>query len=100
MILVLVSFENIEDAKKIANLLIDKKLAACVSIMPATNFYSWKGKKVESLEIEAIIKTAENKLEEIKSEISSTLSYEIPQIISFNADANESYLKWLEEVTE
>lgn len=97
MILIFVSFESKEDAEKVANALIDKKLAACVSLVPATNFYYWKGKKVKASEIESIIKTRDDKFEAIKSEIESLLSYEIPQIISVKVDkASEPYVKWLE----
>lgn len=98
MVLIFISFENIKDADKVANILIDKKLAACVSLFSATNFYYWKKKKVKAEEIESIIKTADDKFETVKSEIEKLLPYEIPQIISIKVDkANDSYVKWLEE---
>ncbi len=100
VILILVSFENKEDAEKVANALVNKKLAACVSLFPTTNFYYWKGKKVKSSEIESIIKTKDDKFDAVKSEIEKLVSYEIPQIISVKVDkASQSYIKWLEEGT-
>ena len=97
MILIFVSFESKKDAEKVANSLIDKKIAACVSLIPVKNFYSWKGKKIAPDEIEAIIKTKDNMFDLVKSEIKTLLAYEIPQIISVKAEkANDLYLKWLE----
>ena len=38
-----------KEAEKIANLLVDKKLAACVQVIgPITSIYKWKGKKEKS----------------------------------------------------
>lgn len=97
MILIFVSFENNKDAEKVANALVDKKLAACVSLIPVTNFYSWKGKKVMAPEVESIIKAKDDNFEAVKSEIKKLLPYEIPQIISVKVDkASEPYVKWLE----
>ena len=67
MILIFVSFENKKDAEKVAHYLIDKHLAACVSIIPVTSFYFWKGKKRRPSEFEAIIKTKKENFAKILS---------------------------------
>ena len=101
MILILVSFERKEDAEKVANYLIDKRLAACVEIYPVKNFYVWKGEKVAADEISGIIKTDDGCFEKVKKAIEKILPYEIPQIIELKtSQANESYLKWLKESLE
>lgn len=98
MILIYASFESKEDAEKAANHLIDNKLAACVEIIPVTNFYAWKGENVKASEFSGIIKTDDGYFEKVKTELEKILPYEIPQIIEIKAtNVNESYLKWLRE---
>ncbi len=98
MILILVSFENKEDAEKAANYLIDNKLAACVEIYPVKNYYIWKGEKMAADEVSGIIKTEDEYFEKVKTALEKILNYEIPQIIEIKAEnANTSYLKWLKE---
>lgn len=101
MIIVLVSFENITDAEKAANHLIDHKLAACVEIFPVTNFYKWKGEKTKASEVSGIIKTDDGYFEEVKEALEKILPYEIPQIIEIEAKSvNESYLTWIKEAVK
>lgn len=98
MILILVSFENIDDAEKTANYLIDNKLAACVEIYPVKNFYVWNGEKVKADEVSGVIKTKDGYFEKVKTALFKILSYEIPQIIEIKtSNVNSSYLKWLRE---
>ncbi|MBP7832552.1 MAG: divalent-cation tolerance protein CutA [Candidatus Levybacteria bacterium] len=97
MILILVSFEQMEHAEKAANYLIDHKLAACVEIFPVTNFYVWDGEKQKNSEISGIIKTTSENYEKVKAALEEILPYDIPQIIKVDATANDSYEKWVKE---
>jgi periplasmic divalent cation tolerance protein len=47
-----------------------------------------------------IAKTTEKNYEKIKKEVSKIHSYDIPCIIKINAEANESYVKWVNEEVE
>src|SRR5437868_3462440 len=98
MILILVSFENQDDADKAANYLIEHKLAACVEIYPVKNYYVWKGEKTIADEISGVIKTEDGYFEKVEQALKQILPYEIPQIIEVRAGkVNESYLAWLKE---
>ena len=98
MILIFVSFEEKEHAEIVANYLIDKKLAACVSFMPVQSVYIWDGKKSQNQEIEAIIKTTEEKFEAIEKAIKELVSYDIPQIISVKAEkVQDKYMQWVKD---
>lgn len=99
MILILVSFEEMEHAENAANYLLDHKLAACVEIFPVTNFYVWEGKKQKNSEISGIIKTDDGLFEKVKAALEEILPYDIPQIIKLEATANENYLNWVKEST-
>lgn len=96
MILILVSFEEMEHAERTANYLIDNKLAACVEIYPVKNFYVWKGEKMAANEVSGVIKTDDGYFDKVRTALEKILPYEIPQIIEVKAEnANESYIKWL-----
>lgn len=98
MILIFVSFENMEDADRAANYLIDNKLAACVEIFPVKNYYVWKGEKTKADEVSGIIKTQDGYFEKVAGALKEVLAAEIPQIIEVKAEgANDAYLKWLEK---
>lgn len=102
MIIIFVSFENEEDAEKVANYLVDKKLAVCVTLFPVESFYYWKGKKFEgSREFEAIVKTKKQNFAKIQKAVEELLSYEVPQLIAVDTKAvNKKYLGWLEKETK
>ncbi len=98
MIVILASFEKEDHAKQMAHLLVDQKMAACVSVIPVNAVYVWDDKKVDARECEAFIKTTEEQFLKIESLIRETLGYETPQLIKLSVSgANESYLKWVEE---
>lgn len=97
MILIFVTTENKKDAKKLANYLIDKHLAACVNVFPVDSFYFWKGQKVNYQEYELIIKTKKEMFGKVQKVVETVLSYEISQIINVEVqEANKPYVKWLE----
>ncbi|GBC75605.1 Divalent-cation tolerance protein CutA [archaeon HR06] len=61
MRLVISTYGKKEEAEKIAKELIEKKMVACVSLIPVKSFYVWKGKLEEAEEILAIFKTSSRK---------------------------------------
>lgn len=97
MILILVSFEEMEHAEKAANYLIDNKLAACVELFPVTNFYIWENEKQKNSEISGVIKTSDDNFQKVKEALEEILPYGIPQIIKVDPKANENYEKWVKE---
>jgi periplasmic divalent cation tolerance protein len=88
-----------EEANKIANTLIEKKIAACVQILgPIESIYKWKGKIEKANEFLCLIKTKADKEKEIVFTIKSLHSYEIPEIIVMPIiGGNEDYLNWIEK---
>ncbi|MFH0975608.1 MAG: divalent-cation tolerance protein CutA [Spirochaetota bacterium] len=101
-ILILCTISSKTEAKKIANELVQKKLAACVNIIEGlTSIYEWKGKLCDESECLMIIKSKESLFDSIKKEIVSLHPYEVPEIFSFNiSDGLESYLNWICENTK
>lgn len=86
-----------EEASKIAEHLVNNRLAACVNIIPSiTSIYRWKGEMNRDHEILMIIKTDASRLEEIKTAVRSLHSYETPELIAIPVQEGlKEYLDWL-----
>jgi periplasmic divalent cation tolerance protein len=98
----LVAVPNIEEGKKIARVLVENKLAACVNIIQnIQSIYSWKGNIVEDNEHLLIIKTKESKGELIIQRVKELHSYSEPECIGLKIKkGSETYLKWISEVVD
>ena len=97
MRLMLVTHPNREHAERITKGVIDAKLAACVLVTDVKSFYNWEGKLNEDDEVVTILKTSTGKVENLEKYIETNHDYDIPAIISFQANTNESYGNWLEQ---
>ncbi len=96
-VVVLTTCATREEARKIATALVEKRLAACVSLIPGVeSVYRWKGALEQTEEIVLLIKSSRQLTREIESEISRLHSYEVPETIALQiVDGAESYLDWL-----
>ena len=97
MRLVLVTHPNKEHAERITRAVIDAKLAACVLVTDVKSFYNWEGKLNKDDEVVTILKTSTEKVTELQKYIETNHDYDVPAIISFQANANESYGNWVKE---
>ena len=95
MRLVLVTHPSKEHAERITRDVIDAKLAACVLVTVVKSFYNWEGKINEDDEVVTILKTSTDKVDDLEKYIETNHDYDVPAIISFQANANESYGNWL-----
>ncbi|SRR5581483_5069077 len=86
-----------EEAKKLAHALVEKRLAACVNMIPAIrSVYRWKDSIEEEEEILLLIKTSRALIEELRAEIERLHSYEVPEVIALQVvDGSERYLTWM-----
>jgi periplasmic divalent cation tolerance protein len=87
-----------EEARKIARALVDRRLAACVNIVPQMeSIYRWQGKVDESREWLLLIKTSAALFPAVRDAVRELHSYDLPECIALNiADGNKEYLKWSE----
>jgi periplasmic divalent cation tolerance protein len=88
-----------EEAKEIARILIETKLAACVQIVgPIESVYRWQGKIETASEWQCVAKTSMEKYPAVEAAILKTHAYETPEIIATPiVEASEAYLKWLQD---
>ena len=82
-------------AKKIAKLLLKKKLAACVSLKDINSIYEWKGKIEEVNEVEIIIKSKPKLKNALVVFLQKQISYDVPQIIYKKFNSENKYFNWV-----
>jgi periplasmic divalent cation tolerance protein len=97
-IVVLTNCGSAEEAAKIARALVEKKLAACVNVIPAVrSFYRWKGVIEDEQESLLVIKSSRALFNDLRVEIEKLHSYEVPEVIAVPiVDGSEGYLEWLD----
>ena len=84
-ILCLVTIDDLKRASEIAGILVEKRLAACVNIVPEIqSIYRWKGEMCNDTERLMIIKTQKHLFDRLEAVIKETHPYEIPEIISID----------------
>src|SRR5438270_5013225 len=96
-VVVLMTAATVAEATRIAELLVNKKLAACVQILPEMqSVYIWKGEVQREREVLLLVKSTREKFSELERHVRAIHSYETPEIIALPiAAASEPYLKWL-----
>ena len=99
--LVYVTASSMQEAKKLAQICVNKKLCACVNIFPPIlSCYTWQDEYKETEETVFIMKTRENLFEALSAEIKKHHSYECPCIIFIPILKGEvSFLKWIKNHT-
>jgi periplasmic divalent cation tolerance protein len=102
-IVVLSTCETEPEAVKIAQHLIDKRVAACVNITSKVrSIYRWKDSAgqdtiEDASEFVLFIKTRRDLFPKVRAEIASIHSFKIPEIIALPiVDGADSYLAWLD----
>jgi periplasmic divalent cation tolerance protein len=99
---VLATCATLEEARKIARGVVEKRLAACVNIVThaVESFYAWEGKLERSSEYLLMMKTTDERVEELQKEVLNLHSYDTPEFIVLPIVAgSEEYLKWLGDST-
>lgn len=98
-IIVTTSCETGEDAKRLAQCMLEKRLAACVQISsPIQSLYWWKNNIADDKEFLVTMKSERRLFERIVSALKEHHSYEVPEIIATEIAAiDQDYLNWLKE---
>lgn len=96
-ILVLTTLGANHDAHEFARDLVEKRLAACVNIVPRVeSVYRWRGNVEHDDEQLLIIKTLDERLAALKDALFASHPYEVPEIVVVNIDdIGDAYREWL-----
>ncbi len=95
--LVLSTCGSREIADAIAHALVERKLAACVNVIPGvSSTYRWDGKIERDEEVLLIIKTEDAQVPVIESEIKTLANYELPELVAVDITGGAAdYLGWV-----
>ena len=96
-IVVFITAPNSEEASRLADLLVDEQLAACVQILPQMeSVYRWQGKVEKQKEILLIVKSVASKFDGLEKRIRDVHSYDTPEIVALPINlGSQPYLEWL-----
>ncbi|MFX0029346.1 MAG: divalent-cation tolerance protein CutA [Candidatus Hermodarchaeota archaeon] len=100
--LFLVTVPNNKEGQRIARILVESKIVACVNIIKnISSIYRWKGEIEEDTEHLLLIKTTEEKSELLIEKIREAHSYENPECIGFKIEkGSEKYLNWIKDIVD
>jgi len=100
-ILVISNLPDQESAAKLAAILIEQRLAACVNVQsPCTSVYRWQGKVETATEVPVFIKTTREHYPALEQAIKANHPYELPEIIAVPLVAGlPAYLEWVRTET-
>lgn len=94
-----VTVANQFEASSLAESLVSERLCACVNILPAIeSIYRWEGKVNRDSEVLLLMKTTEERYEELERRIKELHSYTTPEIIALKIKrGSQAYLQWLRQ---
>jgi periplasmic divalent cation tolerance protein len=98
-LLVLTTVARAEDAERIAEELVGRRLAACVNVLPGVrSIYRWKGAVERDEERLLVIKTRADRFEALRETLLALHPYEVPEVVAVPIEGGSApYLHWLDE---
>jgi len=96
-IVVMTTLANTDDAVKLVQSLLERRLVACGSVMPGVrSLYRWQGKVADEQEVIVLLKTRSARLETLKLAFEELHPYKVPELLALPVTAgNAKYLEWI-----
>jgi len=96
-VFVYTTYPSIVEAEKAGRALVDRRLAACVNILPGMiSHYRWQGAIEHAEEVVMIVKTRASLAEPVRAAVKETHSYSTPAILVLPLESvDNDYLAWL-----
>ena len=93
---------SLEEGRRMARALVERRLAACVNLVPnLTSVYRWQGAVEEAEEVLLVMKTTEDQLGALEAAVRELHSYEVPEFLALRVEAaSRPYLEWLVDSVE
>lgn len=101
-IFVYTTYPSVVEAETAGKALVERRLAACVNILPGMiSHYAWQGAVERAEEVVMIIKTRASLAEPVRAAVKDMHSYSTPAILVLSIESvDSSYLEWLLAETE
>jgi uncharacterized protein involved in tolerance to divalent cations len=100
-VLVWTTIGNTADARGMASILVNERLAACVNVLPEMeSTYRWKGQVETDRERQLLIKTTAARVPALRARVQELHDYDVPEFIVLPVvGGSEPYLNWIREST-
>ena len=87
------------DADQLARKLLERRLVACVNVLPPMqSAYRWKGAIEVSEERQVIFKTRRDRVEALEAALRELHPFEVPEFLVVTVTGGgEAYLRWVRE---
>jgi len=94
---VIVTFPTLEQARQVGTQLVERRLAACVNLIPAIeSIYRWQGGIEQDREVLAVFKTAVGRVDELRGALLDLHPYDVPEFLVLDVTAGaKDYLAWV-----
>lgn len=88
---------SLEEGRGMAHVLVERRLAACVNLIPKlTSVYRWKGAIEEAEEVLLVMKTTKERLADLEAAMRELHPYEVPEFLVLPVESgSQPYLAWL-----
>jgi len=98
-LIVLTTAATPEEANRLARTLVEERLAACATLIPAVqSIYHWQGQIESATETLLLLKTGPEQLAALEARLDELHSYETPEFLVLGVEAaSQPYLEWLQE---
>lgn len=98
-VVIFITCANRDEADRIANELVERKLVACVNIVTQVkSVFWWQGKIDSAEEVLLIAKSKKSLMPKIIRQVKSLHSYEVPEVIALSIiSGNKDYIDWIDE---
>jgi periplasmic divalent cation tolerance protein len=96
--IVLTTAANAEEAALLGRTLVDERLVACATVIPAVqSFYRWKGEVESATETLLLLKTGLDQLAGLEARLHELHSYQTPEFLVLTVESgSQNYLDWLQ----
>lgn len=97
-IVVLSTCASGEEADRLSRMLVERRLAACVNVLPnMRSVYRWNGGIESAVECLLVIKSSRGQFNSLRAALEAAHSYELPEALALPViDASPAYLEWLD----
>ncbi len=95
---IVITTSTMEAAPTLARMLVERRLAACVNILPGIHsVFRWREKIEEANEAMLVIKTTEHNVLHVEEALKSLHSYELPEFVVLDVGRmSDAYLQWIQ----
>jgi periplasmic divalent cation tolerance protein len=95
--IVLTTAANLEEASRLGRTLVEERLAACATVIPAVeSIYHWQGQIESAAETMLLLKTGPDQLAALEARLHQLHSYQTPEFLVLGVEAvSRAYFEWL-----